>query len=102
MPKNLLTAHLNWMSGDGQNAYLGAQWVDTQRYGGDFSNTCSALIPSHATFDARYARTAGAWEWSIAGSNLSNHHYFSNAYGCLTGIYPDNGRELKLSLRYSF
>ena len=102
VPKNLLTAHLNWMSGDGQNAYLGAQWVDTQRYGGDFSNTCSALIPSHATFDARYARTAGAWEWSIAGSNLSNHHYFSNAYGCMTGLYPDDGRQMKMSVRYSF
>jgi len=102
VPKNLLTAHLNWMSGDGQNAFLGAQWVDTQRYGGDFSNTCSALIPSHATFDARYARTLGAWEWSVAGSNLSNHHYFSNAYGCMTGLYPDDGRQMKMSVRYSF
>jgi len=102
VPKNLLTAHLNWMSGDGQNAFLGAQWVDTQRYGGDFSNTCSALIPSHATFDARYARTLGAWEWSVAGSNLTNHHYFSNAYGCMTGLYPDDGRQMKMSVRYSF
>jgi len=102
VPKNAVSAHLNWTSGNGQNAYLGGQWVDTQRYGGDFSNTCSGLIPAHATLDARYAQTVGAWEWALAGSNLANRHYFTNAYGCLSGIYPDDGRQMKMTLRYSF
>jgi iron complex outermembrane receptor protein len=102
VPKNVITAHLNWLPGDGQNAWVGTQWVDAQRYGGDFSNTCAALIPSHATLDARYARTLGSWEWSVAGSNLTDRHYFTNAYGCMTGIYPDDGRQMKVSLRYSF
>jgi len=102
VPKNVITAHLNWLPGDGQNAWVGTQWVDAQRYGGDFSNTCGTLIKSHATLDARYAQTLGSWEWSVAGSNLTDRHYFTNAYGCMTGIYPDDGRQMKVSLRYSF
>lgn len=102
VPKNRVSIHLNWMPGNGQSAYVGGQWVSTQRYGGDFTNTCSALIPSHATLDARYAQTVGAWEWALAGSNLTNKQYFTNAYGCMSGIYPDDGRQMKVSLRYSF
>lgn len=102
VPKNTVSAHLNWVSGDGQKAYVGVQWVSTQRYGGDFTNSCSSLIPSYATSDARYSRTFGDWEWSVAGSNLFNKNYFTNAFGCRSGIYPDDGRQLKVSLRYDF
>jgi len=103
VPANTVTAHLNWLPGDGQSAYIGGQWVDTQRYGGDFANTCSALIPAHETLDARYAKTMGQWELAVAGSNLTNKSYFTNAYGqCMTGIYPDDGRQMKVTLRYSF
>lgn len=62
VPKNTVTAHVNWMSGKSQKAYLGAQWVSSQRYGNDFTNTCSTLIPSYVTVDARYAQTFGQWE----------------------------------------
>lgn len=102
VPKNIVTAHLNWLPGDGQNAYIGTQWVDSQRYGADFSNNCSGQIPSHVTLDARYAKKLGAWELAVAGTNLTDKHYFTNAYGCLSGIYPDDGRQMKVSLRYSF
>ena len=102
VPKNTVSAYLNWVPGDGQTAYLGTQWIDSQRYGGDFLNTCSALIPSHATLDARYSKTFGAWEASVGGTNLANKQYFTNAYACLGAVYPDNGRQLKASLRYSF
>jgi iron complex outermembrane receptor protein len=102
VPKNTISAHINWVPGDGQKAYVGAQWVSTQRYGNDFTNTCSTLIPSYVTFDARYARTFGDWEWSVSGSNLLNKQYFSNAFGCRSGIYPDDGRQLKVALRYDF
>lgn len=102
VPKNTVSAHLNWLPGNGQNAYVGGQWVDTQRYGSDFSNTCAAVIPAHATLDARYAKTIGAWELALAGSNLTNKQYFTNAYECQAGIYPDDGRQMKATLRYSF
>jgi iron complex outermembrane receptor protein len=101
VPKNTLSAHLNWMA-DGQTAYFGVQRVSDQRYGGDFTNTCSALMPSYATLDARYSKTIGSWEMSVAGDNLTNRKYFTQAYGCMSGIYPSDGRQLKASLRYSF
>jgi iron complex outermembrane receptor protein len=76
--------------------------VDSQRYGSDFTNGCAARIPSYATFDARYAIKLGPWEIAAAGLNLADRHYFSNAFGCKSGIYPSDGRQLKLSARYEF
>ncbi|MET3105853.1 iron complex outermembrane receptor protein [Oxalobacteraceae bacterium GrIS 2.11] len=103
VPKNTLSVHVNWLSGNGQSAYLGTQWVDTQRYGNDYTNSCAALIPSHVTLDGRYAQTLGAWELAVSGSNLTDKKFFTNAYGqCQSGIYPDDGRQMKVSLRYSF
>ncbi len=102
VPKNVLTARLAWVPGNGQSADVGAQWVDSQRYGSDFTNACAARVPSYATFDARYAVRLGAWEVAATGLNLADRHYFSNAFGCQSGIYPSDGRQLKLSARYDF
>lgn len=101
VPKNMLTARLNWQSGN-QTASAGAQWVDRQRYGNDFSNSCSTTMPSYTTLDARYALRASAWEFAMAGSNLAGKDYFSRAYGCRGNIYPDAGRQLKFTARYDF
>jgi iron complex outermembrane receptor protein len=38
----------------------------------------------------------------VSGQNLSDKRYFSNAFGCQSGIYPGDGRQLKLSARYDF
>jgi iron complex outermembrane recepter protein len=102
VPKNVLTARLAWVPGNGQSADVGAQWVDSQRYGSDFTNGCAARIPSYATFDARYAVKLGPWDIAATGLNLADRHYFSNAFGCKSGIYPSDGRQLKLSARYDF
>jgi iron complex outermembrane receptor protein len=102
VPKNVVTARLAWAPGNGQSADVGAQWVDSQRYGSDFTNSCSARMPSYTTLDARYAIKFGAWEVAATGLNLADRHYFSNAFGCKSGIYPSDGRQLKLSARYDF
>ncbi|ALK96296.1 outer membrane hemin/siderophore receptor protein [Massilia sp. WF1] len=102
VPKNVLTARLAWLPGNGQSADLGAQWVDRQRNGSDFDNSCAARMPSYASFDARYAVKLGAWEVAVNGLNLADRHYYSYAYGCQSGIYPSDGRQLKLSARYDF
>jgi len=102
VPKNVVTARLAWVPGNGQSADVGAQWVDSQRYGNDFANGCAARIPSYTTFDARYAVKVGQWEVAATGLNLADRHYFSNAFGCQDGIYPSDGRQLKLSARYDF
>jgi iron complex outermembrane receptor protein len=102
VPKNVLSARLAWTPGREQSADLGVQWVDSQRYGSDFANDCGARIPSYATVDARYARRVGAWEVAVSGLNLLDRDYYSNAFGCRSGIYPSDGRQLKLSARYDF
>ena len=105
VPKNTLSARLSW-TGQGQNADVGVQWTDQQRYGDDFTNQCKAQMPGFATLDARYARQFGQWEWAVSGQNLSDKQYYSYAYSCTTGInkgiYPSNGRQLKISARYDF
>ena len=101
VPKNVAAARLSWVSGT-QNANVGVQWVDTQRYGNDFSNTCAAVMPSFTTIDARYAKRFAGWEFAISGDNLLDKQYFSRAYGCKGNIYPDAGRFLKFTARYDF
>jgi iron complex outermembrane receptor protein len=103
VPRNTAALRLNWLPGGAQSADVGVQWVDAQRYGGDFSNTCSSRMPSYATLDARYAVRVGVWEFALSGTNLADRDYFSNAFGaCRSGIYPDAGRQLKVSLRRDF
>lgn len=104
VPKNTATVRLNWQA-DKQTADVGVQWVDTQRYGKDVSNSCTALIPSFATLDARYAVRVGAWEFAVSGANLTDKDYYSQAFGDCSnarGIYPDAGRSVKLSARLNF
>jgi iron complex outermembrane receptor protein len=102
VPKNVVSARLAWVPDRSQSADIGVQWVDSQRYGGDFTNSCAARIPSYSTVDARYARRFGAWEAAVSGLNLADRRYFSNAFSCESGIYPSDGRQLKVSLRYDF
>ena len=103
VPRYIATARLSWLPGNGHSADVGVQHVASQRYGNDFSNTCSARIPAYTTVDARYAYRFGQWELAVVGSNLADHRYFSTAFGdCRNGIYPDAGRAVKVSARYDF
>jgi iron complex outermembrane receptor protein len=102
VPKNVVTARLAWLPANGHSADIGAQYVSNQRYGNDFDNSCGARIPSYTTIDARYAVKVGAWEFAATGLNLGDRHYFSQAFGCRSGIYPSDARQLKLSVRYDF
>jgi iron complex outermembrane receptor protein len=107
IPKNNATLRLNWLPGNGQSADIGWRWVDSQRFGGDFSNTCSSRIDAFSTFDARYAVRVGAWEWAVSGTNLTDRSYFSQAFGtCINdpflGAYPESGRAVKVSARLDF
>ncbi|MGH8853463.1 MAG: TonB-dependent receptor family protein [Telluria sp.] len=102
VPKNVVSARLAWAPAGSHSADIGAQWVDRQRYGSDFTNRCSTRIPSYTTFDARYAYRIKGWEAAVTALNLADRQYYSQAFGCRSGIYPSDGRQLKLSLRYDF
>lgn len=101
VPANTATTHLNWQSGR-HTANVGVTWAAAQRYGNDVGNTCSARIASYTTVDARYAMRLASWELALTGSNLTDRNYFSQAFGCASGIYPDAGRAVKLTARYDF
>jgi iron complex outermembrane receptor protein len=101
VPRNSAGVRLNWNAG-AQSARVGVQWVASQRYGNDFANTCASSMPSYTTLDARYALRMAKWELALNGSNLADKNYFSQAYGCESGIYPSPGRQLSLSARYDF
>nr|WP_243397770.1 TonB-dependent receptor [Herbaspirillum robiniae] len=104
VPKNTLSTRINWKSGK-HSADAGLRWVDRQRMGNDFSNSC-AKMPSYTAIDARYAVRVSAWEFAVAGTNLADRKYYSQAYDCaggaVSGIYPENGREVKFTARYDF
>ncbi|WP_288392582.1 TonB-dependent receptor [uncultured Herbaspirillum sp.] len=104
VPANTLATRINWKSGQ-HSADVGARWVDRQRMGNDFANTC-ARMPSFTSFDARYALRVSAWEFALTGTNLANRKYYSQAYDCsggaVSGIYPEDGRAIKFTARYDF
>lgn len=102
VPKNSVTARLSWTPASGHSADFGAQWIDEQRYGSDFDNTCAGKIPAYTLLDARYAVRVGKWELAVSGLNLADKKHYSQAYGCQTSIYPADGRQMKISARYDF
>jgi len=102
VPENILTVRLAWLPSDGQSADIGVQRVAKQRYGSDFSNSCDARIPAYTTVDGRYARKFGQWELALTALNMFDKDHYSQAFSCRGGIYPDNGRQLKVSARYDF
>lgn len=102
VPKNTVTVRLAWLPSDGQSADIGVQRVSKQRYGNDFDNSCDARIPAYTTVDGRYARKFGQWELALTALNLFDKDHYSQAFSCRGGIYPDNGRQLKVSARYDF
>ncbi|MFC7299822.1 TonB-dependent receptor family protein [Herminiimonas aquatilis] len=106
VPKNIATFRLSWLPKNGQSADVGVQWVDSQRYGSDFNNTCGVNIPSYTTLDGRYAIKIGVWEFALVGANLTDKNYYGQAFGdfnsCKNGIYPNTGRAIKFTVRMDF
>jgi iron complex outermembrane receptor protein len=101
VPKNVLTARLTWLPGM-------ARAPTSARSGSTASATAATsttAAPPHAVLrDFRRAlrRQAGPVGSRRSGLNLADRRYFSNAFGCQSGIYPSDGRQLKLSARYDF
>ncbi|EJM99200.1 outer membrane receptor protein [Herbaspirillum sp. YR522] len=104
VPANSLSARFQWRAGR-HGVGGGVRWVDRQRVGNDFTNRCRKM-PSIVTVDARYALRVRSWELALAGDNLGGRNVFSQAYACdggqASGIYPENGRTVKLTIRHDF
>ena len=81
---------------------LGLHWVSAQKV--DFANTCS--IPAYTTLDSRYAYSESHWEWSVAVKNLTDQHFYTQAYNCTgslpASVYPEPGRTVSVAARLRF
>ena len=94
---------LGWRPDVHRTVTLGMQHLGAARFGNDNDNTCAARIPSSTRWDARYAYVYDKLEVALSLTNLSDVSTYSYAYSCATGaLYPDSGRKLALSVKYSF
>jgi len=94
---------LGWMPDKHRTVTVGVQHLGESRFGDDNANTCAARIPSSTLWDARYAYVYDKLEVALALTNLSDVKSYSYAYSCATGsLYPNPGRKIALSAKYSF
>jgi iron complex outermembrane receptor protein len=103
VPRRTVALRADWRPAPGHTLNAGVQWVSAQTP--DFANTCT--MPAYATADLRYAYQWGAAEVALGVSNLTDHKYYTLAFGCTAGglatsLYPEAGRAFTASLRYQF
>ena len=94
---------LNWQIDPRQRVGMGVQHLGKARFGNDNANACARMIPANTLLDARYTWKLDRVELSLAADNLTDRKAYSQAFNCVTGsIYPDPGRVLQVSVKYSF
>ncbi|MBC7702526.1 MAG: TonB-dependent receptor [Rhodoferax sp.] len=103
VPRRTLALRADWRPMPGHTLDGGINWVSSQSP--DFANVCR--MPSYTTADIRYAYQWGAAELALGIANLTDHKYYTQAYGCtmagvVTSIYPEAGRVVTASLRVKF
>jgi iron complex outermembrane recepter protein len=101
-PKRTLAVRGDWQPGGGHRLTGGLNWVSSQNP--DFDNQCR--MPSYTTADVRYAYTWRQAELSFGVANLTDRKFYTQAFGCASGvttaIYPEAGRALTAALRVKF
>ena len=103
VPKHTLAARADWRPAPNHTIGAGVVWVSSQSP--DFANLCR--MPSYATADLRYAYTWRNAEFALGIANLTDHKYYTQAFGCnaggvTTSIYPEAGRTFTASVKFTF
>lgn len=94
---------VNWQIDTRQRLGVGVQHLGKARFGNDNANDCARMIPANTLVDVRYVWKMDHVELSLAADNLTDRKSYSQAFNCVTGsIYPDPGRVLQASVKYSF
>jgi iron complex outermembrane receptor protein len=103
-PDQTLAVGGEWTPGQGHLVYVGLNWVSSQSPGSDFTNQC--VMPAYTSVDTRYAYTLKNTELSLGVTNLLDDKYYTEAYGCGSGvvqaIYPEAGRAIAATLKFKF
>ena len=103
-PRRTLSLQAEWMPVEKHFVTGGVNWVGSQHP--DFANACS--MPAYATANVRYAYRWSKSEVFVGATNLTNHKYYTYAFGCdapsgqTNGIYPEPGRAVTAGLRVAF
>jgi iron complex outermembrane receptor protein len=101
-PNGSIAVRGDWTPVANQHLSGGVNWVSSQHP--DFANTCT--MPAYTTVDARYAWQVKAVELALGVTNLLDHKYYTQAFGCVNGtttsIYPEAGRAITASARVQF
>jgi outer membrane receptor protein involved in Fe transport len=100
VPEGLIRLFLELQPTDSLLLNLGASYVGESFRGSDFSNT-EAKMEDYWLYDLsiNYELSENATLFSGV-ENLMDEEYLSTAFG--TGLYPGEGRKVKVGLRYSF
>ena len=100
VPEGLIRLFLELQPIDSLLLNLGASYVGESFRGSDFSNT-EAKMEDYWLYDlsVNYELSENATLFSGV-ENLMDEEYLSTAFG--TGLYPGEGRKVKVGLRYSF
>lgn len=100
-PRESLSLMLQWRPAPGQTVGGSLNWVGSQHP--DLANQCR--MPSHTTVGVRYAYQFDRAEFSVGINNLFDRRYYTLAYACEgsapTSIYPEAGRTVVASIRFS-
>jgi len=101
-PNRSIGVHADWRPLAGHLVSGGVNWVSSQHP--DFANQCS--MPAYTTADARYAYQWKNVEFSLGLANLFDRKFYTQAFGCATGVttslYPEPGRAVTAALRVKF
>jgi len=102
-PRRTLSLQTEWMPMAKHFVTGGVNWVGSQHP--DMANACS--MPAYTTANVRYAYRWSKSEFFVGATNLTDHKYYTQAFGCnassqTTGIYPELGRAVTAGVRVAF
>jgi len=102
VPRKTLAVRADWTPAAGHRVSGGVNWVSSQHP--DYNNACT--MPAYTTADVRYAYQWRQVELSLGVANLFDRKYFTQAFGCASGvttsIYPEAGRAFTAAARVQF
>ena len=102
VPEKVLAMGLDWQVAPQHKLSGGVNWVSSSHP--DVNNQC--VMPSYSVAHARYAYQRKDMDWALAVNNLTDHRYYTQAFGCTSqvtsSIYPEPGRVVMASMRYRF
>ena len=102
VPSKMMALGADWQIAPEHRISGGLNWVSSAHP--DVMNQC--IMPSYSVSHVRYAYQLKDMDWAVAVNNLTDHRYFTQAFGCTaqvtSSIYPEPGRAVMASMRYRF